>query len=147
VRLAAHASPPPGERLFDCRDAVGRGVVLRVSRDGARRAEIEMAGRGPGAADVVHASDAGAAAAGAQVAVVVDGGPRLVSWVVNGRFGDGGADRVFGYAHYESVGNVRGAATCEVGASVQRLRVYERALRTAELRENYFCDASTEERA
>ena len=72
-----------------------------------------------------------------QIAVVVDGGPQLVSWVHNGLFSDGGEGRVFGYEFFEQVGNVNGGDECRVGGDVVRVRVYDRAMRTAELIQNY----------
>ena len=72
-----------------------------------------------------------------QIAVVVDGGPQLVSWVHDGLFEDGGESRVFGYGFFEQVGDVNGGGDCRVGEDVVGVRVYDRVMRTAELIQNF----------
>ena len=114
----------------------GDGVVLDC-----RRGDVGVRLRRRGAVvsfDVNGASfDYAAGADARHVAVVVDGGPRLATWVVDGHFGDGGEDAVLGYAFFDALGDANGAATCAVGAAARRVRVYGRYLRTSELVANH----------
>ena len=110
--------------MLDCR----RGAVgVRLRRRGAVVSfEVNNA-----------TFDYAAGADARHVAVVVDGGPRLATWVVDGHFGDGGEDAVLGYAFFDALGDANGAATCAVGAAARRVRVYGRYLRTSELVANH----------
>jgi hypothetical protein len=76
---------------------------------------------------------------------IVDGGPKVISFVVNGRLCDGGLSRQYGWGRIGSqVGDVNGAGTLRLtpgegatpgekgGARLLSLRVYTRALRTSE---------------
>ncbi len=71
------------------------------------------------------------------VGVVIDGGPSVVSFVINGRFEDGGKTRVFGWGRFSPLlRHVSGAqqAVCGTnGVIVRELSLYGAALTTTEL--------------
>jgi hypothetical protein len=69
---------------------------------------------------------------------VVDGGPKIVTFVIDGKLNDGGTERQFGWTRFSpNLRNANGARTLQVGRKVQRLRVYGRALRTSEVIANF----------
>jgi Concanavalin A-like lectin/glucanases superfamily len=75
-------------------------------------------------------------------AVIVDGGPKIVSFVVDGVFNDGGDVRQFGWARFPKyLGDVNGAPRAEVAkglyGNLGALRVYTRYLRTSEAVGNF----------
>jgi Concanavalin A-like lectin/glucanases superfamily/BNR repeat-like domain len=75
-------------------------------------------------------------------AVIVDGGPKIVSFVVDGVFNDGGDVRQFGWARFPKyLGDVNGAPRAEVAkglyGNLGALRVYMRYLRTSEAVGNF----------
>lgn len=68
------------------------------------------------------------------VAVVVDGGPKIVSYIVNGRFADGGDCRQFGWSRFSPMLiSARGSVSLRVGSMVRKCIIYARALLTCEV--------------
>ncbi|HUU60364.1 MAG TPA: hypothetical protein VMZ50_12525, partial [Phycisphaerae bacterium] len=75
-------------------------------------------------------------------AVIVDGGPKIISFVVDGRFCDGGEWRQFGWGRFSP--DLRGAGgsdTLRIGPAlrgeIKALRIYNRPLRTSEAVANF----------
>jgi hypothetical protein len=71
------------------------------------------------------------------VAVIVDGGPKVVTFVVDGALCDGGEYRQFGWGRFSPhLRDVSGAETLRVAPSLDgelsMVRLYGRALRTSE---------------
>ena len=129
----------PGQRVLDTRTPDGRGLVLRTSFGGTL--EIEMY---DGQTRVAWDSDPGAVAPGrnCHVAVVVDGGPRIISFVVDGRFCDGGDHRQFGWGRFspgflDAKGSESIRLAPDLRGSLRLLRIYNRALLTTEIIGNY----------
>jgi hypothetical protein len=123
-----------GQILVDNRTAEGRGFVVRTAEGGA--AEIVM---NDGRTESRWASDAGMLRAGTphHVVVIVDGGPNVVSFVMDGRLCDGGEARQFGWGRFSPwLQSLNGGAELRVGPAldgeIALLRVYGRALRTSE---------------
>ncbi|BDC47885.1 hypothetical protein F183_A02010 [Bryobacterales bacterium F-183] len=75
------------------------------------------------------------------VAVIVDAGPRIVSWVIDGVFNDGGAIRDFGWGRFPASAQSQWQGAAEIAPKIfgecKALRVYNRALRTAEVVANF----------
>ncbi len=74
--------------------------------------------------------------------VIVDGGPKIITFVVNGVLCDGGDFRQFGWGRFTPhLRHVNGAATLRIGpklsGEIGQLRLYDRALRTSEAIANY----------
>ena len=68
------------------------------------------------------------------VGIIVDGGPKLILFVINGVLCDGGDERQFGWGRYNSaLREINGATEAAVHASVQEVALYDRALRVGEL--------------
>jgi hypothetical protein len=129
-----------GQVLLDSRDAAGRGICVDVLGKAIR---LRM-NDGRHAAE--WCSDAGLLTAGRRhhVAFIVDGGPKIISIVVDGRLCDGGAERRYGWTHMgeydpktrrveKAPGDVSGDARLRVSATVQLLRIYSRPLLTSEV--------------
>ncbi len=123
----------PGQTLLDTRDAQGRGWALETAADG--RLELDL---NDGQRLATWTSDAGSIQAGRlhHVVAIVDSGPRIISFVIDGRLNDGGQDRDYGWTRFpEGLSDVSGTGTVRVGAEagqVKRVRLYSRYLRTSE---------------
>ena len=71
------------------------------------------------------------------VSFVVDGGPKIVTVIVDGILNDGGPVREFGWGRFhEDLSDVNGSATAVVArgifGDIKLLRIYNRYLRTSE---------------
>ena len=125
-----------GQTIVDGRrpDA-GGGLALSITESGTVRLDLSD-GRGSASWDC----DPGLIEAGKlhHVVAIVDAGPRVISFVVDGQLCDGGDARQYGWTHYPGdLGDVAGSGTLRVGPAVKSLRVYGRYLRTSEAVANY----------
>jgi hypothetical protein len=71
------------------------------------------------------------------VAVTADGGPKIITFVVDGVLNDGGAARQFGWGRFRpELGEVNGVKQVKLApklfGEIGRLRFYDRPLRTSE---------------
>jgi hypothetical protein len=144
IELWLNARPEtPGEVLLDSRDDAGRGV--RIVTAGQHQLEIQLA---DGRASAQWRTDPGAMerAGRHHVVFIVDGGPRMISVVIDGRVSDGGPTRAYGYGRFHGTKNagladVSGRERAIVGAAatatIERLRIYDRYLRTTEAIGNF----------
>jgi len=76
------------------------------------------------------------------VAAIVDGGPKVITFIVDGQLCDGGTARQFGWGRYSpNFRSPKGDATLRIAAgpagAVKALRIYGRALRTSEAIGNF----------
>jgi hypothetical protein len=76
------------------------------------------------------------------VAFVVDGGPKIITAIVDGILNDGGPARDYGWGRFPAdLGDVNGNTDAPIGAkifgSIKGLRIYDRYLRTSEVVGNY----------
>jgi hypothetical protein len=72
------------------------------------------------------------------VVVVVDGGPKIITFVVDGCLCDGGEFRQFGWGRFSPhLRSANGGKTLRVGPALKALRIYNRALRTSEAVGNF----------
>lgn len=123
----------PGQLLLDNRTADGRGFALQTVAGGS----VELV-LNDGRSESRWAADPGSIAAGKRqhVAVIIDGGPKIISFVVDGRLNDGGEARQFGWGRFSpnlyQVRSSQGLQEIRRADSVKSLRVYNRYLRTAE---------------
>jgi hypothetical protein len=132
----------PGQTLFEARDSAGRHIALvtgnhfnlrlTLTDGGSTSAWWSDYGTGPGTLRVD---------AWQHVSVIVDGGPRLICYVVDGVLNDGGAVRQFGWGRYakewKGFGGGRGSVASSVLGSVRNFRIYARPLRVSEAVSNY----------
>jgi hypothetical protein len=118
-----------GQALLDNRTPDGKGFLLQTGAKGT--VELVM---NDGRTENRWASDPGVLGADRQhhIVVIVDGGPNVISFVVDGVLNDGGDSRQFGWGrfspHFQSI---NGDATLRLH-QVLSLRIYGRALRTSE---------------
>ncbi len=120
----------PGKVLADNRTAEGKGFALVAS--GSHSVELIL---NDGRTESRWTSDPGLLTDGARhhVMAVVDGGPKIISFVVDGVFNDGADDRQFGWGRFNpNLVSANGGPGVRVGNGVAKLRVYNRALRTSE---------------
>ena len=72
------------------------------------------------------------------VVITVDGGPKIITFVVDGALCDGGDQRQFGWGRFSPTLRAPiGSPTLKVGEAVRSLRIYNRALRTSEAVANF----------
>lgn len=73
------------------------------------------------------------------VVITVDGGPKIITFVVDGVLCDGGEQRQFGWGRFSpTLRTPTGTATLRIDpATVRALRIYNRALRTSEAVGNF----------
>ena len=124
-----------GHVLLDARDGAGRGVLVTVT-DRHTVALLLHDGKTAAWWDC----DEGLLRAGQEhhVAIVVDGGPRIIGFVVDGQYCDGGERRDYGWGRFAGeLDDVNGAARAAVSDGVAVLRVYDRALHTYEAVANF----------
>lgn len=127
-----------GQVLLDMRDEQDRGWTLSIGgnrtltlsiNDGRHRSEWDC--------------DAGMLTEGQRhhVVFVVDGGPNIITVVVDGVLCDGGDDRQFGWGRFDAkIGDVSRTGVIKTdlsGVVLHGLRIYDRYLRTAEVVQNY----------
>ncbi|NQT13452.1 MAG: hypothetical protein HQ582_11925 [Planctomycetes bacterium] len=124
-----------GEPLVDTRDTDGRGIALSTAENGAVRIELSD-GQTKGAWEC----DPGLVTAGKphHIVAIVDAGPKIITFVVDGRLCDGGPKRQYGWGRYEGeLGDVTGAGELRVAPAVGKARLFGRYLRTSEAIGNF----------
>lgn len=129
------SSLEPGQVILDSRSSTGRGFCLQTAESGT----VEI-GLCDGRTDNRWGCDPGLLQPGTRqhVAVTVAGGPKVISFVIDGRLCDGGDGRQFGWGRFSpNLRGVEGGEMLRIGTQVERLRVYGRALRTSETVANW----------
>ena len=116
--------------ILDTRRTDGQGIYLKYQGNGV--VEFFMS---DGRTCVTWCSDPGGVVIGRpnHVVVVVDGGPKLISFIVNGVFQDGGETRQFGWGRFgRELRHANGTESLKINDSVEILRIFNRPLRTFE---------------
>jgi hypothetical protein len=128
VRLASAA---PGQVLLDNRTPDGKGFALVTAAGGALELILN-----DGRTESRWASDPGTVQPGKprHIAVVVDGGPKVITFITDGVLNDGGESRQFGWGRFSPhLRSAQGSSTLTIdNRAVIRLRIYDRILRTSE---------------
>jgi hypothetical protein len=137
-----------GQTILDSRSASGKGIAITMTdrytlkltlNDGTREASWDSdPGFHPGTLKV---------GAWQYVAFVVDGGPKIITVMVDGVLNDGGPVREYGWGRFPlELQDVNGLATARAAVGVfgemKLLRVYDKYLRTSELMGNWRAGAS-----
>ncbi|NUM56206.1 MAG: exo-alpha-sialidase [Candidatus Hydrogenedentes bacterium] len=138
LRLTLPSGPANGT-ILDTRDDAGKGIVVSIANSAIAFALAD------GAASEVYESDPVLKSGATQnVTIIVDGGPRVAMFVIDGRLSDGGEARAQGwYRVGETIADINGRAAIDVAGGVGKLdvlRVYARALRVNEAIENQRAD-------
>jgi hypothetical protein len=123
-------SMQPGQVILDNRNPQQAGITLRTADNGALRLRMN-----DGRQEVSWDSDPRKLTAGKphHVVITVDGGPKIITYVIDGVLCDGGEDRQFGWGRFSpTLRTPLGAKTMHMGPAVKSLRIYNRALRTSE---------------
>jgi hypothetical protein len=131
----------PGQILLDTRNATGKGIVVRtstkqnivLSMSDSRSVSLWESDQGTLRENVSH-----------NISIIVDGGPKIVLFVTDGVLNDGGDTRQFGWGRFNPyLQDVNGAEDWTFGdnfsGSIQKVYVYQRALRVSEAIANYHC--------
>jgi hypothetical protein len=128
-----------GQVLLDSRTGEGRGLCLQTTERGTVEVVLH-----DGRTENRWECDPGVLREGVHhhIAVIVDGGPRIITFVVDGRLCDGGEDRQFGWGRFSPhLRDVNGAPVLRIGPSLcgelSALRMYDRYLRTSEAIANW----------
>jgi len=128
-----------GQVILDSRDSQGRGIALVTTAEGTLRLELH-----DGPREAAWDCDPGVLTAGKlhHVAVIVDAGPKIISFIVDGVLCDGGEARQYGWDRYsQASGSVNGSGKLRIAprfrGQLVRLRIYERYLRTSEAIANF----------
>jgi hypothetical protein len=123
-----------GQVLLDSRDAAGAGLALVTTARGTLELLMHD-GRGECRWDC----DPGAIRPGARhhVVVSIDGGPRLIQFLIDGRLCDGAGRRMYGWGRFSPVlRHANGAPQVRIAPRLQgkiwKLRIYGRCLHTGE---------------
>ena len=125
----------PGQVVVDGRAEDGRGLRLQTTSAGT----LEI-GLNDGRTESRWDCDPGLLSAGKlhHVVVTVDGGPAIITFVVDGHLGDGGDYRQFGWGRFNpDLRDVHGSDRLRIGSQVKGLRVYDRHLLTSEAIGNF----------
>ena len=127
----------PGLVLLDARREDGAGFLLRVSGD--RTLDLSLC---DGQTRACWDTDPGAVRENElhHVVAVVDGGPRIILFVVDGALLDGGERRQFGWGRFSPyLSGLGRAEEIRIGpeAEVRLVRIYDRALLVSEAIGNY----------
>ena len=125
--------------LIDSRDADGRGLAVGVDQGGALHVHFSD-GKNIGR----WASDPGLLKPGKthHVTAIVDGGPDIITFVVDGKLCDGGEARQYGWGRFDAkLDDINGSDKLRLSPSfageIHSLRIYDRYLRTSEAVANY----------
>ena len=128
-----------GQVLLDSRDATGKGFVVKTADAAALRIELS-----DGSTTAFWDSDPGTIQTGRthHVAIIVDAGPRIISYVIDGKLCDGGDARPYGWGRFSPhLLDINGDKEVRVGPTLKQaakaIRIYTRALRTSEAIANY----------
>lgn len=125
----------PGQVLLDNRTPAGKGFALATAEGGALRLTLH-----DGRQESTWTSDPGTITAGKQhhVAVIVDGGPKIITFVIDGVLNDGGEHRQFGWGRFSpALTDVNGSPTLRIHPAVHSARLYNRYLLTSEAVANF----------
>ena len=123
--------PAPGTTLLDSRNGEGAGILVRATDSAGIEVLISDARTVSS-----WSSDAGSLAKGKpnHVGIIIDGGPKLILFVINGVLCDGGDERQFGWGRYNpNIRELNGATEAALDARVLEVALHDRALRVSEV--------------
>jgi hypothetical protein len=129
----------PAQVLLDNRTRSGQGLCLQTTPRGTVEVLLN-----DGRSESRWDCDPGLLHAGRphHIVVNIDGGPKVITFLVDGKLCDGGETRQFGWGRFNpNLRDVNGARMLRIGPSlkgrIHGLRLYSRCLRTSEAVGNY----------
>jgi hypothetical protein len=128
----------PGQVILDTKAADGKGI--RISTSNRFTLNLSMSdGEGEANWDSDPGTHEGTLRSGVwqHVVFIVDGGPKIVTVIIDGVLNDGGAVRDYGWGRFDrSLGDVNGLVQAKFApalfGSIKLMRIYNRYLRTSE---------------
>jgi len=124
-----------GQKVLDSRDDRSRGILVATTETGTLRITLN-----DGRQESSWESDRGLLQPNKlhHVVITVDGGPKIITFVVDGLLCDGGDERQFGWGRFSpTLRAPNGTSKLRIGELVRSLRIYNRALRTSEAVGNF----------
>ncbi len=128
-------SQAAGQALLNSRDERGRGILVSTTEEETIRIKLND-GRQESSWDC----DRGLFTPGKlhHVVITVDGGPKIITFVVDGVLCDGGEERQFGWGRFSpTLRSPNGSAKLKISAAIRSLRLYNRILRTSDAVGNF----------
>ncbi len=125
----------PGQTLLDSRDNDGKGLIVSIAEKGSLHILLS-----DGRTEASWSSDNELLKAGSlhHAVITVDGGPKIITFVVDGTLCDGGDQRQFGWGRFSPhLQSFNGASNMHISPVVKSLRIYNRAVRTSEAVGNF----------
>lgn len=124
IELILNKKPGPWEVIADSRSEDGSGILVEFT-DKEKIYIILSDGRTVSS----WKSDAVEINGKTNITIIVDGGPKVISFVVDGKFHDGGNTRQFGWGLFNpNLRHVNGGKEIKVTDKVELLRIYNRAI-------------------
>jgi hypothetical protein len=128
-----------GQMMIDTRNESGKGLLLSTTSGGTVRLSM-----GDGRTISTWDCEPGLLTAGEEhyLSVIVDGGPKMILFVVDGILNDGGDQRQFGWGRFNPyLQEVNGKRYWTLGnklsGEIRHMRIYKRALSVSEAIGNY----------
>ena len=129
----------PGQIIVDTRDTAGKGFAVTVSDN--RTLRFTMC---DGWQATYWDCDPGVIGEDRDhhVTIIIDGGPKTISYVIDGVLCDGGSERLFGFGRFNTTfKNINGTSEIRLApqlhGSLKAFRLYTRYLRTSEAIANF----------
>lgn len=119
-----------GQTLLDTRTPEGRGLLLETAANGSVRLTLS-----DDRTTSSWISDTGQLKPKERhhLVAIVDGGPKILMFMIDGILNDGGKTRQFGWGRFSPLlRDANGARSARLSPAVERLRIYNRALRVSE---------------
>jgi hypothetical protein len=121
----------PGQTLLYMKDESGSGITVETF--GYRQIKVDLSN---GEKSYTWTSDAGwlDIIRSHQVSIIIDNGPNMISFVVDGKLCDGGLSRQYGWTRFDPyMGVIRVARNLNINtAIVKKMRLYDRPIRVSE---------------
>jgi len=138
------AALSPGQILLDSRRDDGRGLCLQTTARGTVEVILN-----DGRSESRWDCDPGLLQAGRKhhLAISIDGGPKIITFVIDGRLCDGGQARQFGWGRFSpNLRDANGGKVLRIGPGlngrIHSLRLYSRRLHTSEAVGNWRAGAA-----
>ncbi|MBN1624117.1 MAG: exo-alpha-sialidase [Clostridia bacterium] len=124
IEFSLNQKPGPWEVIADSRAEDGSGLLVEYTAEGQIYVLLSDGRTGcTWKSDVIEFMDK------CNVSIIVDGGPKVISYVINGRFQDGNGCRQFGWGRFNpNLRHVNGNNEIKIADKVDFLRIYNRAI-------------------